>query len=125
MDFEKLEKSLKNNLFEVSVFEKKEEATKYLNEKIDNVSIGFGGSVTVEELNLYNTLSTHNTAFSHAHIPEGKTQKEIIDAANTADVYITSANAVTYNFVQIVQTLKAHLLAYYSLDQLLELGYFH
>ena len=50
MDFEKLEKSLKNNLFEVSVFEKKEEATKYLNEKIDNVSIGFGGSVTVEEL---------------------------------------------------------------------------
>ena len=97
MDFEKIEKNLKNNLFEVSVFEKKEEATKYLNEKTDNVSVGFGGSVTVEELNLYDTLSTHNKTFSHAHIPEGKTQKEIIDTANNADIYITSANAITYN----------------------------
>ncbi len=97
MDFKKIKNNLEKNLFDVSIFDTKEAATKYLNEKIDAQTVGFGGSVTVSELNLYETLSTHNKAFSHAHVPEGKTPKEIIDCAYTADIYISSANAVTYD----------------------------
>ncbi len=97
MDFEKIIKNLKDNLFEVSIFETKEEATQYLNKKIDGVSVGFGGSVTVDEMKLYETLSTHNQTFSHAHIPDNKTAKEVIDKAQVSEIYITSANAVSYD----------------------------
>lgn len=97
MDFEKIAENLKNNLFEVSIFETKEEASKYLNKEIDKKTVGFGGSVTIDEMSLFESLKAHNTTYSHSHIPEGKTQKEIISLAQGADIYISSANAVTYN----------------------------
>ena len=97
MDFEKIAKNLKNNLFEVSIFDNKEEASEYLNKEIDGKTVGFGGSVTVNEMELYESLSSHNKTFSHSHVPEGKTQKEIIALAQGADIYISSANAVTYD----------------------------
>ena len=97
MDFEKIAKNLKNNLFEVSIFDNKEEASEYLNKEIDGKTVGFGGSVTVNEMGLYESLSSHNKTFSHSHVPEGKTQKEIIALAQGADIYISSANAVTYD----------------------------
>ena len=97
MNFEKIAENLKNNLFEVSVFDTKEDASEYLNKKIDKRSVGFGGSVTINEMGLFESLSTHNITYSHSHIPEGKTQKEIISLAQGADIYISSANAVTYD----------------------------
>ena len=97
MDFEKIINNLKNNLYEVTFFENKEDAKKYLNDKIDNKTVGFGDSVTATELGLFDTLSTHNKTYCHAHIPKDKTAKEIIDSAMNTQIYITSVNAVSYS----------------------------
>ncbi len=97
MDFEKIAKNLENNSFEVSLFDTKEEASEYLNKKIDGTSVGFGGSATVSEMGLFESLSKHNETFYHGYVPEGKTKNEIINSAQNADIYISSANAITYN----------------------------
>ena len=44
--------NLENKGYLVSVFDTKEEAAKYLNGQIDGRVVGFGGSVTLHELNL-------------------------------------------------------------------------
>ena len=53
--------NLKNNLIKkgyvVKTFENKELAVKYLEEEITCKTVGFGGSVTLSELNLFEALS--------------------------------------------------------------------
>lgn len=97
MDFEKIKKAFENNGFEANVFDTKEQAKDYLNKEIDGKTIGFGGSVTLAEMGLFEALSSHNTIFSHWNIPNGKTANDVIDMAINSDIYITSANAVTKN----------------------------
>ena len=57
--------NLENKGYLVSVFDTKEEAAKYLNGQIDGRVVGFGGSVTLHELNLYDMLASHNTVYWH------------------------------------------------------------
>ena len=46
MDLNKTITALKRNGYQVSVFKNKEEAIQYLNQQIDQTSVGIGGSVT-------------------------------------------------------------------------------
>lgn len=71
MDFTNVTKALTARGFKVSSFETAKEAAEYLNTQIDGATVGFGGSITLEELGLYALLSGHNTVFSHWHLPEG------------------------------------------------------
>lgn len=71
MDFTNATKALTARGFKVSSFETAKEAAEYLNSQIDGATVGFGGSITLEELGLYALLSGHNTVFSHWHLPEG------------------------------------------------------
>ena len=71
MDFTNVAKALTARGFKVSSFETAKEAAEYLNSQIDGATVGFGGSITLEELGLYALLSGHNTVFSHWHLPEG------------------------------------------------------
>lgn len=71
MDFTNVAKALTARGFKVSSFETAKEAAEYLNTQIDGATVGFGGSITLEELGLYALLSGHNTVFSHWHLPEG------------------------------------------------------
>ena len=71
MDFTNVTKALTARGFKVSSFETAKEAAEYLNSQIDGATVGFGGSITLEELGLYALLSGHNTVFSHWHLPEG------------------------------------------------------
>lgn len=71
MDFTNVAKALTARGFKVSSFETAKEAAEYLNSQIDGATVGFGGSITLEELGLYTLLSGHNTVFSHWHLPEG------------------------------------------------------
>lgn len=57
MAFEKLKETLEKNGFTVSVFASGEEAAAYLNREIDGVTVGFGGSMTLTELGLHQSLS--------------------------------------------------------------------
>ncbi|MDO5441079.1 MAG: lactate utilization protein [Bacillota bacterium] len=87
IDLEKLTKNLKANGFEVAHFNTKEEAREYLSSKLNGRTIGFGGSITTEEMQLIDALKENNTLLHHWH--EG-----ILSEAAKADVYISSANAI-------------------------------
>lgn len=94
MDFSIVEKNLKNRGYIVTIFENIDEAVKYLDLQIDNHTVGFGGSMTLEQMGLYETLNSHNTVFWHWRVPEGKTSEEVIVEANSAKIYISSVNAL-------------------------------
>ena len=81
--------------YTVSLFENKEKAADYLDGQIDGSSVGFGGSVTVKEMQLYERLGKHNKVFWHNYpIPEGKTAADIIHEASCAECYISSVNGL-------------------------------
>lgn len=94
MDFSTVEKNLKDRGYGVTVFENQEEAVKYLDAQIHQKTVGFGGSVTLEQMGLYETLQSHNEVFWHWRIPEGKTGQEVKQAAAGANVYISSVNGL-------------------------------
>ncbi len=93
MNFEKIKENLLKKDFKVSIFETKEQASEYINKEVDSVTVGFGGSMTLNEMNLIDTLSTHNTIYSHWKTPGPETTKN----AMSTDVYFTSANAISEN----------------------------
>lgn len=86
-NIEKLCKNLETRGFKASCFDTASEAAEYLDKSIDNKSVGFGGSMTLKAMGLYDKLATHNTLHWHW---EGGT---LADAAK-ADIYLSSANAV-------------------------------
>ncbi len=94
-DFTKLKNNLEEKGYQVSVFDTKEDATEYLNSKIDGKTIGFGGSVTLREMELLEVLSTHNTVYCHDKKPENLTVMETRTMASRAEIYISSANAIS------------------------------
>jgi len=87
--FENAEKNLKARGFSVKVFATAAEAGAYLNAVIDGTTVGIGGSVTVQEMDLKEMLSAHNEVFWHwTDGPEAR------EKAALANVYITSVNAL-------------------------------
>lgn len=100
MAFEALRANLERNGFTVSVFATKEEAAAYLNREIDNTTVGMGGSMTIAQLGLKDSLSAHNVVYSHGytHCDPAQTQK----LAAEADVYLLSANAIAENTGEIL-----------------------
>ncbi len=90
--FEEITKNLRSLGYEVSSFENKETAAEYLNGKIDQTTVGIGGSVTIQEMGLSELLKDHNTVYWHmgiANKAEAQAQRE---GAMTTDVYLTSVN---------------------------------
>ncbi len=94
MDFSIVKKNLENRGYIVTTCETASEAVNYLNMKIDNQTVGFGGSMTLDKMGLYETLQSHNTVFWQQRIPEGKTSKEIKLVASNATIYISSVNGL-------------------------------
>ena len=98
MDLKRSVEAFKAKGYQVSVFPQAEEAVKYLNQEIDDTSVGIGGSVTIEEMGLYETLSAHNQVYWHWRaISENATPEILQLLAASARIYLTSANAVTEN----------------------------
>lgn len=93
-DFSVVEKNLKDRGYTVTIFETAVEAVNYLDMQIDNQTVGFGGSVTLEQMKLYETLQKHNTVFWHQRIPTGKTHTQVRVEANQAEIYISSVNGL-------------------------------
>ena len=90
-DFTLVKKNLENRGFTVRTFPTGAEAADYLNREIDGVSVGFGGSMTLESLGLYDRLGTHNRVFWHW---KAEQPNEARMEAMTTDVYLTSANGL-------------------------------
>ncbi len=95
MDFSELKSCLQDKGYEVSCFESVGDAVAYLDNSIDKKSVGMGGSVTIEELGLYEKLALHNTVFWHHRIPNGETSTSVRAKAKNTDIYLSSVNAIT------------------------------
>ena len=65
MTFETVQKNLEDRGYTVRVFATGEEAASYLNSAVSGTTVGVGGSATVKELGLYDTLSAHNDVYWH------------------------------------------------------------
>lgn len=95
MNLEKTIESFKSNGYSVVYFETAKEASAYLNEQIDGVTVSSGGSMTVSEMGLIESLSSHNTYLSHWNPPEGMTAEQVLKQAMHTDVYLLSANGAS------------------------------
>ena len=85
---ERTAEALRQRGFAVSVFETAEAAADYLDASLDGRTVGFGGSMTLEALDLWERLRTHNQVYSHLHgFPLGPEAAE-------AQAYVTSVNGL-------------------------------
>ena len=94
MDFSVIKNNLEKKGYAVSCFETKEEAALYLTENIKNTTVGFGGSITVKEMDLYNKLAQENTVDWHWVLKDGQTVPMAHKAASEAEIYICSVNGI-------------------------------
>lgn len=86
-DFEKTVQSLERRGFTVRCFDTARQAADYLDGEIDQSSVAFGGSVTLQQMGLYPRLSAHNQVIWHW---EGGNIRDAI----ATDVYVTSVNGL-------------------------------
>lgn len=96
-DFTKLKKALEEKGYSVLIFESKEIAAEYLDSQINEKTVGFGGSLTLHQMNLFALLATHNTVYWHDEKPENLTVAETRLKATQADIYISSVNGISEN----------------------------
>jgi len=95
VDIEKVIEFLKHKCYTVSYFKNAEEAAIYLDNIIDNKSVGFGDSATLMSMKLFERLSSHNEVFDPQHSP---IETNFINTAKkclTTEIYITSINALS------------------------------
>lgn len=90
MAFETVKKNLEERGYAVRVFSTGKEAADYLDAAIDGRSVGFGGSVTLDALGLYERLGSHNEVVWHWKQEPGPARK----AAMQSDIYLTSVNGL-------------------------------
>ncbi len=89
MLFEAVEQALKARGFTVRTFSSGAAAADYLDSAIDQTTVGVGGSVTIQELGLYDRLAAHNCVYWHW--ANGPAERE---KAKDAKVYLTSVNGL-------------------------------
>lgn len=77
MDFTKIITNLTKLGYSVREFNTSNEATAYLVNEIHGQTVGIGGSVTVEQMNLYEELRKCNTVYWRNRIPEGMTAEKM------------------------------------------------
>ena len=119
-DLERTTEALRRRGYTVTRFETGAQAADYLDANLDGRTIGFGGSMTLRDMGLWERLTAHNTVYSHLHgFPMGP------EAAG-AQVYITSANglAETGEIINIdgagnrvASTLFGHEKVYFVIGQ--------
>ena len=94
MDFTEITRTLEALGYGVKCFETAADATDYLDDKIHNKTVGFGGSVTLEQMGLYDRLALNNEVFYHNRLPGGKTKRDVCFDAIGTEVYISSVNGL-------------------------------
>ena len=87
--FDTVKKNLEARGFSVRTFATASEAAAHLNGAIDGKTVGFGGSVTLKDMGLYELLGSHNEV--HWHWVNGPEERQ---AAMGTQVYLSSANGL-------------------------------
>ncbi len=91
MEYTVIRQNFEKHGFSTQLFSTKEEARDYLVDTLTNQTIGFGGSVTLLEMGLYEALLKNNAVVWHNKVPS----RDVRHLANCANIYITSANALS------------------------------
>lgn len=86
-DYEKLVTNLTRRGYTVQRFPTAQQAADYLDSVIDQASVAFGGSVTLDQLDLYPRLSAHNRCLWHWK------GDDRMDGMQT-EVYLSSVNGL-------------------------------
>ena len=94
MDLQTVKTNLEARGYRVSCFDTAAAAALYLNGQIDRKTVGIGGSLTVQEMGLYESLREHNTVYWHWRVAEGQTPDELRTATAGAEEYISSVNGL-------------------------------
>ena len=92
--FTKVAENLKKLGYQVTVFDTKEQAADYLCGEIKDTTVGFGGSITLRDMGLYDRLQETNKVAWHMYPAEGQNKDELRMLARNTDVYLTSANGL-------------------------------
>lgn len=121
MELEKVRDALQKRGFKARIFDAADAAADYLDSVIDATSVGFGGSMTLREIGIYDRLARHNEI--HWHWNGGAVER---DAAMNTEVYLSSVNglAETGELVNIdgvgnraASTLYGHKRLYFVVGQ--------
>lgn len=95
MDIEKTIKALERNRFTVRYFETMQEAADYLNDRIDGKSVGFGDSITIKSMNLFERLNAHNTVYDPNQSSNNDEFLKIAKKCLDTEIFLTSVNAMS------------------------------
>ena len=123
MNFDAVKQNLEKRGYTVRVFSTGKEAADFLDAAIDGKSVGFGGSATLDALGVYERLGKHNETVWHWKWEDPAAARR---EAMTADVYLTSVNALaeTGELVNIdgagnrvASTLFGHEKVYYVIGR--------
>ena len=90
MNLQQAAAALRQNGFAVRIFETGAQCADALSQELCGKTIGFGGSVTLRELGLYERLAARNQVFWH-----WKQDADAQARSAGAEVYLLSANAVS------------------------------
>ena len=97
MNLDIIKANLEKRGFKVSAFENVPDAVDYFNNEINNTTVGFGGSMTLKEIGLFDVLNKHNEIWWHGtsvQLKEYGSTTVMQNAMNT-EIYVTSANAIS------------------------------
>lgn len=94
MNFTVLKQNLEARGYRVSIHKTAADAAHYLDSAIDGKTVGFGGSVTLDVMGVYERLATHNTCYWHWRVGEGEDIKSLRDKGNGAEIYLSSVNGL-------------------------------
>ncbi|MBQ7514982.1 MAG: lactate utilization protein [Schwartzia sp.] len=94
MDFSKVKENLETRGYRVACFPTAAEATEYLAGAIQKTTVAFGGSLTIDEMGLYDRLIETNKVIWHWRLPAGMTASDARREAMTTTVYVSSVNGL-------------------------------
>lgn len=93
-------KNLRANGFDAQYFPDGAAAVTYLQQQIHDVTVGLGGSLTLQQLGVDKALSECNQVYWHWRpdiVEDCGGMAKALQLASRTEVYISSANAVTQN----------------------------
>ena len=94
MDFSNIAAALRKREYDVSCFKAAKEAAAYLDAAIDGQTVGFGDSMTLLTLGIYDLLKSHNDVRDPEHPREGEDFYSTARQCLLTDVFLTSVNGL-------------------------------
>ncbi len=100
---ERVKENLEKRGFQASLFQNAQAAVEYLSDKIQNTSVGIGGSVTVKQTGLFPRLCERNEVWWHNDGEQLAKYGDVFlrEQAAKAKVYLSSVNGMSADGVLV------------------------